>query len=242
MTPTEILQHISHRNTPMPSGPWLGFQSWRDVVFLHWQLPADVLQPYLPRHRSLQLDHFENTAWISLVCFKVKHARLRALPPLPGISAFYEINLRMYVTCNNKPGVVFLDIHSGNSLVNGLNRLIHLPYSKGTITSETKNQFQYTDGAPVHRNRVEVNFSRLALQPLSRIDKWLTERYYAFQQAGRSVWQFPIHHMPWPLQAISLTEAAVAYTWQDIMLSHKNLHIAHYADGLDVLFWKPRKI
>jgi uncharacterized protein YqjF (DUF2071 family) len=242
MNTKEILRHTGHRNAPLPSGSWLGFQSWREVIFLHWQVPAEILQPHLPKHRSLQADVFEDTAWVSLVCFKVKDARPRALPPLPGISSFYEINLRTYVICENKPGVVFLDIHSDNALVNRLNRMIHLPYSKGDITSKAKNQFRYKDIDPAQRNIVEISFSRLAIQPLSRMDKWLTERYYAFQQAGRAVWQFPIHHIQWPLQAISLTGAAVTYKWQDIVLSDKKLHTAHFSKGVDVLFWPPRKI
>jgi uncharacterized protein YqjF (DUF2071 family) len=242
MTTKEILRYTSHRNVPIPNGPWLIFQSWREVVFLHWQLPAAILEPYVPRHRSLQLDYFDNTCWISLICFRVAHARIRGLPPLPGTSSFFEINLRMYVTCNNSPGVVFLDIHSDNSLINLLNRMIHLPYSKGNISSKEKNQYRYTDPGAADKNIVELNFSRLPAQPLSQLDKWLTERYYAFQPAGKSVWQFPIHHAQWPLQAISLTDATVSYKWQDIALYGKELHTAHYSKGVDVVFWHPRKL
>lgn len=208
-------------------------------MFLHWRVPQEQLLAHLPAHRDLRPDILDGAAWVSLVCFKVQHARLRLLPSLPGLSSFYEINLRTYVVCNGKPGVVFLDIHSDNAMINRLNRLVHLPYRKGYVRSQQQAQLRYTYADP-EQNVLDIHFTRLQ-QPVTDTDRWLTERYIAFQQAGRTVWDFSIHHVQWPLQTIALSETKIAYRWKNLFLSDKELAYAQFSPGVDTLLWRPVK-
>ncbi|MET0466149.1 MAG: DUF2071 domain-containing protein [Chitinophagaceae bacterium] len=44
--------------------------------------------------KDIQLDLFNGKAWISVIAFTREKRRIRRLPSVPGISDFYEINVR----------------------------------------------------------------------------------------------------------------------------------------------------
>ena len=73
------------------------------LLFLHWTVPADELQPLLPK--GLELDTHDGQAWVGLVPFVVIGARPVFLPPVPGVSTFDEINVRFLQLFNKLPRV-----------------------------------------------------------------------------------------------------------------------------------------
>jgi uncharacterized protein len=99
----EILCQVLHRPYDMPTAPWSYYQEWNNALFLHWKVPAAEMNRLLPP--PLQADVFEGDAWISLVPFTMQKIRPRGLPAVKVLSDFHEINLRTYVTRDNKPGV-----------------------------------------------------------------------------------------------------------------------------------------
>ena len=98
-----MLTEVDHRPWPLPSSPWMIAMQWHDLAFLHWPVPAARLRPLIPA--SLELQTFEGTAWLGVVPFTMKGTRPRFLPALPWFSDFPELNVRTYVTVENKPGV-----------------------------------------------------------------------------------------------------------------------------------------
>jgi uncharacterized protein YqjF (DUF2071 family) len=46
--------------TKRPVGVAAGFQSWRNLLFVHWALPADVVRAMVPG--SLELDLWDERA------------------------------------------------------------------------------------------------------------------------------------------------------------------------------------
>ena len=36
----EILKKSDHRAHPVPEGPWVLSMGWRDLLFMHWPVPA----------------------------------------------------------------------------------------------------------------------------------------------------------------------------------------------------------
>lgn len=62
--------------TRRPAGPPVMYQEWHHLLFLHWEVPATLLQSLLPPR--LTLDTFEGRAWIGLVPFTMKRVRPRA--------------------------------------------------------------------------------------------------------------------------------------------------------------------
>ena len=63
----DILNETAHRPWPMPRSPWLMTQTWHDLLFAHWPVPAQALRPLVPAH--FELDLFEGQAWVAVVPF-----------------------------------------------------------------------------------------------------------------------------------------------------------------------------
>ena len=101
-------RRTDHRPWPLPRGPWLMAQTWHDLVFAHWPLPPERIRPLVPP--SMPLDTFDGRAWVGVVPFWMSGVRPRAVPGLPWVSAFPELNARTYVTLDGKPGVFFFSL------------------------------------------------------------------------------------------------------------------------------------
>ena len=101
-------------------------QSWHDLLFAHWPLDPDVLRVRLPP--SLPLDVFDGRAWIGVIPFHMTNVGPRGAPSLPGLSAFAELNVRTYVTLDDKPGVYFFSLDAASTLaVIGARAMFRLP-------------------------------------------------------------------------------------------------------------------
>src|SRR5437867_2588447 len=97
-----------HRPWPLPREPWVMAQTWHDLLFAHWPVPAVALRPVIPAF--LDVDTFEGEAWIGVVPFRMSGVHPRFVPSLPGLSAFPELNVRTYVTDGERPGVWFFSL------------------------------------------------------------------------------------------------------------------------------------
>jgi uncharacterized protein len=107
-----LLYSIEHRPWPLPSGPWIMKQTWHDLLFAHWPLPHATLRPLVPA--QLELDQYGGQCWVGVVPFRMSGVTGRAMPPLPGLSSFPELNVRTYVTHGEKPGVYFFSLDAAS--------------------------------------------------------------------------------------------------------------------------------
>src|SRR4051812_6430821 len=105
---------IEHRPWPLPTMPWVGFMRWHDLLFAHWRVSAKQLRPWIPS--SLQIDTWQGEAWLGIVPFRMSDVGPRLTPAVPGLSAFPEINVRTYVTIDDKPGVWFFSLDATEKL------------------------------------------------------------------------------------------------------------------------------
>jgi uncharacterized protein YqjF (DUF2071 family) len=103
-----------HRPFPMPTRRWSWRQRWLDLLFAHWPVPKEQLQALVPS--ELEVQEFDGTSWIGVVPFRMEDVMLRPLPALPGISAFPELNVRIYVEHQGVPGVWFFSLDASNWL------------------------------------------------------------------------------------------------------------------------------
>src|ERR1700752_1138850 len=110
-----------------PGGIRLMRQNWGKLLFMHWRLDPEILRPLIPA--QLSIDTFGGRAWIGVVPFTMWGSRASFLPPIPGTSAFHELNVRTYVHHEGVPGVWFFSLDAANSLaVWGARTFYHLPY------------------------------------------------------------------------------------------------------------------
>jgi uncharacterized protein len=94
---------------------------------MHWRVSEQELRPLIPA--QLSIDTFDGSAWIGVVPFTMWGIRASFLPPIPGTSAFHELNVRTYVHFNGVPGVWFFSLDAAHRLaVWGARTFYHLPY------------------------------------------------------------------------------------------------------------------
>jgi len=233
------LSQLDHRPWPILTGAWTWRQCWRDLLFLHWPVPARDLQRFVPE--ALRVQEFDGTSWIGLVPFRMTGVMRRPWPDLPWVSAFPELNVRIYVEQGGKPGVWFLSLDATNALaVWAARRFFHLPYHKARMSLRGANgAIQYdSERAGAVLEAVYRPTSDVYRALPGTLEHWLTERYclYALAPDG-SLWRNEVHHAPWPLQraeAEILRNTYFAVHGLDVRGPPAHLH---FASELSVVVW-----
>lgn len=245
-----ILEQTSHRPWPLPSSPWIMAQSWHNLLFAHWPVEGKKLRALIPK--QLALDTFEGQAWLGIVPFYLTGVRSRWSPPLPWLSSFPELNVRTYVTAENKPGVWFFSLEAANSLaVAAARATFHLPYFTARMQCGEKDGWVRYQSERTHKN-APAAFMHLKyrgtgdlFEPCAggSLEYFLTERYCLYSAAsdGR-VYRGEIHHPPWRLQPAQAeftphtmaNAAGVNLPPQEPLL--------HFARRQDMVAWAPQRI
>jgi hypothetical protein len=218
---------------------------WRDLLFAHWVIEASTLRRLIPAR--LELDSFEGRCYVGAVPFLMEGVRGRMMPPLPGLHAFPELNLRTYVTVGGKPGVWFFSLDAGQKIaVRAARRFFYLPYfdAKFEISRAAESCVEYS-ALRTHRGAPPAKFSAW-YQPVHAVyhstpgtlDSWLTDRYclYSADSSGK-LYRCEIDHPPWPLQkAKAVIHANTLGDWLGIDMGHEPATL-HFAKSLDVRAW-----
>src|SRR5579871_4079287 len=133
-----------NRQWPAPASAWVMEQTWHDLLFMHWPVRPSELQPLIPP--PLRLNTFQGVAWLGVVPFRMSGIRLRGMPAVPRLSAFPELNVRTYVTLDDKPGVWFFSLDAASALaVAAARRWFHLPYFRAEMSCrQTGERIDYT--------------------------------------------------------------------------------------------------
>ncbi len=238
-----MLPPADHRPWPPPDRPWVMTQTWHDLLFAHWPIPVAALRDAVPP--ALTVDTADGHAWIGVVPFHMT-VRLRRCPPLPGTSAFPEINVRTYVTVAGKPGIFFLSLDAPSPVAVAVARRWYcLPYHRARITVERRGERILYESRRAGRGASPAEFAG-AYGPSGEVfrarpgslEYWLTERYclYALDRRGR-LCRGEIHHAPWPLQA------AEAEIERNTMAAARGIRLPdtapllHSAKRLTAVFW-----
>lgn len=189
-------------------------QVWHDLLFMHWPVATGQLRPLIPR--ELEIESCEGSAWVGVVPFHMSGIRARWLPPIPGASAFPELNVRTYVRAGGKSGVWFFSLDAANSLaVAAARRFYHLPYFRARMRAKNgpHGEIQY-DSHRTHRVAPSADFrgsyraandSVFQAKPGS-LEYFVVERYCLYAVTRGHVFCGEIDHAPWQLQ---LAEAEV---------------------------------
>jgi hypothetical protein len=223
-------------------------QSWLDLLFAHWPVPAARLRSLVPP--SVTIQERDGTSWVGVVPFRMEGVTPRPLPAIPGVSAFAELNLRLYVEVEGKPGVWFVSLDAASRFaVWAARRFFHLPYFYADMEARS-------DGARVHYRAVRrAPGSRVAFRgsygPTAEVaesrpgtlEHFLTERYCLYtQDRTGAILRADIHHAPWPLQAAEaeIVENTIGDA-QGIVLEGPPA-LLHFSRRVDVVVWPITRI
>ena len=247
--PREILSRTGHRPYPVPSGPWVLFMSWHDLLFMHWPVPEDTLRPLVPS--ALDLETFDGSAWLGIAPFHMSGVRPRFLPSVPPLSNFPELNLRTYVTAGGKPGIWFFSLDASNPIAVRLARAtFHLPYFDAEMYCSLEGDEVRYRSVRTHRGAPEAEFAaryRPVGEPFESrpgsLENFLTERYCLYAADGKgNVRRGDIHHRSWPLQPAEAEVERLAMTGQIGVSLPDTEPVLHFSERLDVLAWLPRRV
>lgn len=238
-----MFEQTAHRPWQLPKSPWVMTQTWKKLLFAHWPIEPNLLRAKIPA--PLELDTFDETAWITIVPFQMGKIRFRLIPPIPGTYPFPELNVRTYVTYQGKGGVYFFNIEADHHLaVWAAKRFAYLPYTYTNITwQERSEQIHFTC------YRKQKPLFEISYQPTSSanptkmgsLDHWLMERYCLYTTYHHNLYRGEIHHRPWLVQQakVQIIHNAV---FDDYQLHVKNTDpLFHYADQLQIWAWPMTK-
>jgi uncharacterized protein YqjF (DUF2071 family) len=224
-----------------PRGRPIGYQRWRNLLFLHWRLPVHVIRPLLPG--ELEVDTWEGDAWLGLVAFHMTGVRPWWCPPVPGVSTFHETNLRTYVHYRGRrPGVWFFSLEAARSLAVRIARWRwKLPYFRARMRVVREGQrVEYTSQRlwPEPADAITDLCAELGephTAPPDSLEFFLAERYLLYtasSQGGLLVGQ--VQHVPYPLQAARVLRCQETLSRAaDISCEQPPCH-AMFSDGVDV--------
>jgi uncharacterized protein YqjF (DUF2071 family) len=207
-----------------------------------------VLRALIPA--QLSIDTFDGQAWIGVVPFTMWGIRASFLPPVPGPSAFHELNVRTYVHCNGVPGVWFFSLDAANKLaVWGARRFYHLPYFNAEMSlSQDLNTIKYSSKRADSRGpSAKLEAAWTMGEPLAQtrpgsLEFFLNERYCLYAYHRQKIFWSRIFHQPWPLRSASLD------SYQSTMIQSLGLEepkgepLLQYAESLAVNIWPLRKV
>jgi len=216
---------------------------------MHWPVSIAAVRRQIPA--ALEVDTYEGQAWLGVVPFRMSGIRHRLLPPVPGTSAFAELNVRTYVKHDGKPGVWFFSLDAASRLAVRTARVaFHLPYFDARMSCEIRGEDVVYSSRRVHRGSLPVRFEGRyrPVGPVRRSEPgshedFLTNRLclYAADRRGR-VYRGDIEHVAWPLQA---AEAEVTVNTMSETIGMELPGVApllHYSDVLDVKAWPVRRV
>jgi len=222
-------------------------QSWCDLLFAHWRAPVSALRPLVPSRLTIQ--EFDGSSWVGVVPFRMEGVTARGLPSLPWLSAFPELNLRLYVEHGGKPGVWFVSLDATRFLAVLAARVVfQLPYFTADMQVEERR------GRVHYRSMRRPSDPRVAFEgsyaPTSStfeavagtLGHFLTERYCLYTQtSGGTLLRAEVHHRPWPLQdaEAEIAENTIA-TAQGVPIEGDP--IFHFSRRQDVIVWPPHAV
>jgi uncharacterized protein YqjF (DUF2071 family) len=234
----------------MVTTPLTGFQRWRSLLFVHWEVPLDSLRPLVPA--ALEIDTFAGRAFVGVVAFDIPELRpVKALPPPPGARRFLETNVRTYVRHHGQPGVWFFSLDAASTLaVLGARASFGLPYFKAAMRWQRDG-----DHVRYHSERrwpaprpatLDLEYEISApLGPAApgTLEHFLVERYVLFARHPLlGLVEGRVHHPPYPLrrarvhriQQSLLAAAGIATTGERTA--------DWFSDGVDVDVSPPRPL
>ena len=133
-----------------------GYQRWRDLLFLHWPMPRDVIRPLLPN--GLEIDSLAGQAYVSLIPFVIAESRPARVPRALA-ARFLETNLRTYVRApDGEPGIYFFSLEASSLLAVAAARLLYgLPYFPAAMSMRRDGaDVEYVSHRPVISVGVET--------------------------------------------------------------------------------------
>lgn len=213
-------------------------QTWRHLTFLHWRYAPAVVRPLLPP--GLELDTFDQDAWIGLVPFEICN--------LAGLPDFPETNVRTYVVGpDGGRGVWFFSLDAARLLaVVGARIGYRLPYfwaamqaapEQDTVRYRSRRKWPHR---PESAGILVKPGAEYDPQELTEHDHFLTARFCLYNVTGGRLGRAQIEHPVWPLARASVLELNQTLIEAAGLPPPEGPPLVHYSAEIDVKIGYPR--
>jgi uncharacterized protein len=186
--------------------------NWSHIIMANYEVPTEVLIPYLPS--GVQLDLYGGKAYVSLVGFMFKNTKIFNLP-IPWLGTFEEVNLRFYVTRNEKVfekrGVVFVNETIPYKAVAWVANKLYkehytvVPTRHNITVNEAKQHvsFEWKKNSKWNSIAVEANTQAMPMRPQS-FEEFIFEHYYGYTKVDSyKTLEYKIAHPSWNVYQVT---------------------------------------
>jgi uncharacterized protein YqjF (DUF2071 family) len=236
---------------------------WRALAMLSWKVPAEVLEPYVPR--GTELDFYLGETYASIVGFMFLDTRLLGVP-IPFHRNFEEVNLRFYLR-REVAGEVYRGVAFIREVVPrwAVSTVARLAYNEQYVCLPMKSKreryamerVQSIEAAPKveyawhHRGawcgiQMECEGERQSLIPGSE-EEFIAEHYWGYsRQRDGSTKEFRVEHPPWEYWPAASADISgpipqfYASEFREILARPPDS--AFLADGSAVKVYQPRRL
>jgi uncharacterized protein YqjF (DUF2071 family) len=217
---------------------------WSDLAFLHWPIDPAQIRPMIPD--VLEIDTFEDRAWLGIVPFRMEEVHLRFAPPIPTANAFPELNVRTYVRAGTRRGVWFFSLDAASSVaVRGARLMYNLPYFDAEMSVERhgerieyRSQRVHGGAPPARLHAIYEPVGPVSLAEEGTLDHFLVERYCLFNvQHSGAAGYIDIHHQRWPLQPATADIGVNTMATAAGITLPETPPLVHFARTIEVLVW-----
>ena len=236
--------------TVRPPGRTVMRQRWEDLLFLHWPVPVAAIRPSIPE--ALEVDTFEDVAYLGLVPFTMRGIRPSWAPPLPGLSRFHEVNVRTYVHLRGRdPGVWFFSLDAAQAIAVRIARTFwSLPYhfARMDLDRDPDGTIRYRSErlwpGPVPASCDLAYRPEGSPSPASpgSLEHFLAERYFLYSQGSRGLRKGQVHHSPYPLRPARLLGLEESLLGASGFARPLGKPLVHYASGVSVRIYPLRPV
>jgi uncharacterized protein YqjF (DUF2071 family) len=204
---------------------------------------CSVAETLIPRR--LTIDTFDGSAWIGVVPFTMWGVRPTFTPPVPGLSALHELNVRTYVHLDGVPGVWFFSLDAESAIaVWAARTFFHLPYFNARMSLKQQDQTILYTSLRTHRRAAPAEFDAtwtihdaLPASEPGTLPFFLTERYCLYAAHRDKLYRCRIFHPSWPLRRASLPSYRSTMIESHALPTPEGEPLLHYAEALKVDIW-----
>jgi uncharacterized protein len=231
------LERLEHRPWPVPARGWTMGQTWEELLFAHWRVPAEELRKHVPA--GLEVEEFDGSGWVGVTPFRLTGLRGRGMLPLPYVSEFLELNVRTYVTAQEKPGIWFFSLDASSRVAVELaRRTYRLPYFHARMSATRRADWiayecsRIDEAGRVFSGRYRPEGAVFHAEP-GTLEWFLTERYCLYTTDRGALARAEIHHELWPLQQAEAEVELVSISPVEL----RGDPLLHFSRRQDVVIW-----
>lgn len=236
-----------HLPFSMPSRSHVMVQQWRYLSLMHWLVDPAWLEPYIPD--GLEIDTYEENAYISVIPFMMVGVRPRLALSVPGVSTFPEFNIRTYVKYGEKAGVFFLTLEAESRIT-----CLYAPYAYGLPYRYAKGKLDIDGSTYSWKSKRERGGEELigscigigdTMQAKSgSLEEFLFERYCLYTLHNKKLSIGYTHHNPWVFRKAKAEVTSNTLTESyDLGISDVlQPDLVHITDGVSVHAWSIEEV